>query len=178
MIRFIHSLMIPIYTSHLFFIGIATLCRCWSRIHLNHQSTSRTPRNSKHHIDPDSRGNGTYPSLLTRSLIRDSDESSVVEQTFICATFWLLLFLLFLDFGSLRLDFTSTGERAVLFTLLMLALCTKTEYYHDGRDLRLLVKLMCPNRHFRKSHGPAPTRENFESLDLAPIQSRSHLHSM
>jgi hypothetical protein len=93
----------------------------------NHQHTSTTTRNIQHQIDPDSRGNGTYSSLLTRSLIRNSDESSVIEQTFICATFWFLLFLLFLDFGGLRLDFTGTGERAVLFTLLMLDLWMKTE---------------------------------------------------
>jgi hypothetical protein len=44
---------------------------------------------------------GTYSSLLTRSLICDSDESSVVEQTLVRSALWLLLLLLFLDFGSL-----------------------------------------------------------------------------
>src|SRR5208282_5629686 len=43
----------------------------------------------------------TYSSFSTRSLICDSNESSVVEQTFICATLGFLLLLLFLDFWSL-----------------------------------------------------------------------------
>ena len=60
---------------------------------------------------------GTYSSLCAGSLISHSDESSVVEQTLVCSALWLLLLLLFLDFGSLRLDFTGTGKRAVLFTL-------------------------------------------------------------
>ena len=60
---------------------------------------------------------GFYSSLGTRSLIGNGDKSSVVEQTLVGTTFRLLLFLLFLDFGSLRFDLAGTRERAVLLTL-------------------------------------------------------------
>lgn len=59
----------------------------------------------------------SYSSLGARSLIGNSDESSVVEQTLVGTTFRLLLLLLFLDFRSLRLDLAGTREGAVLLTL-------------------------------------------------------------
>ena len=70
----------------------------WGQDSSNNQQTIQKPKSFN--IEGPNR-RGTYSSLLTRSLICDSDESSVVEQTLVCSALWLLLLLLFLDFGSL-----------------------------------------------------------------------------
>ena len=101
-----------------------TLCSCRCRIHLPSAPPQATATQPPHHQTsqdrskgPKKQAKGTYPSLCAGSLICNRDESSVIQQTFLCAALGRLLLLLFLDFGSLRLDFTGTGEGAVLFTL-------------------------------------------------------------
>ena len=111
------------------------------------KSSANHPKNTRSSTIRRRSRSGNYSPLCTGSLISNSDESSVVEQTLVCSALWLLLLLLFLDFGSLRLDFTGTGKRAVLFTL-DTALVVQLKQgkcgggrYHDGRTLTWLTVL-------------------------------------
>src|SRR5277367_4738907 len=90
--------MIPTYmTLHPQIHSLATLCSCGGRVHLPISKPSKNPNPPKRKTNR----RGAYSSLLTRSLICNSDESSVVEQTLVRSALWLFLLLLFLDFGSL-----------------------------------------------------------------------------